>query len=274
VDGHVQLDIGKQLRDIDSGFAIIGNFPALRQLPIVLSESDPEGCAACDATSHPENGYRLTSQYASYEAELLNGTLALARRHHVNLQGAITWAFTFPGQPIFAGLRAFATHDIDLPLLNAFRLFGQMNGERVAADSTGAQTLNDLLKSSVRSKSDVNVIAVRDGHKVNVLVWNYHDDANGSASAEIHLRIERLPPGAARMQLEHWRVDADHSNAYSVWQTMGSPENPSPAQFERLKAAGQLQLLESPRWISADSDSVELTFTEPTQGLSLLNLTW
>ncbi len=123
-DGHVQMDIGQNLRDIDRGFAIVASFPKLRKLPVIISESDPEGCAACAAITHPQNGYRNTSQYASYEAELLHGTLALAERYQINLQGAVTWAFTFPGQPYFAGFRSLATHGIDKPLMNFFRMLG------------------------------------------------------------------------------------------------------------------------------------------------------
>jgi xylan 1,4-beta-xylosidase len=274
VDGHAELNIGTNLRDIDQGFAIIEEFPKLRQLPVILSESDPEGCAACDATSHPENGYRLTSQYASYEAELLNGTLTLAQRHNIKLQGSLTWAFAFPGQPIFAGLRSFSTHNIDLPVLNAFRMFGVMKGDRVVAESTGALSLDDVLQSSVRGKSDVSAIATRDSHNVNVLVWNYHDDSNQSAPAEIHVRIEGLPQGVSQLLLKLWAVDQDHSNAYTSWQAIGSPRDPSTAEYERLKAAGQLQLLGSPRWVVAQDHGVDFTFTEPTQGVALLDLGW
>jgi xylan 1,4-beta-xylosidase len=216
----------------------------------------------------------LTSQYASYEAELVNGTLALAERHHINIEGSIVWAFTFPGQPIFAGLRAFTTNGIDLPLLNAYRLFGQLKGERLFADSTGALDLSDILHSSVRTNSDVSAIATRDRHRVNVLVWNYHDDSDQSAPTQIYLRIEGLPQGVPRMLLEHWRVDHDHSNAYTAWQTMGSPHNPSARQYQQLKTAGQLKSLGSPRWVAVEGNSIELTFTEPPQGVSLLKLTW
>lgn len=274
VDDHVELNIGNSLRDIDRGFSIIQSFPALRQLPVVLSESDPEGCAACDATSHPENGYRLTSQYASYEAELLGGTLALAERHHVKLEGAITWAFTFPGQAIFAGLRSFTTHDIDLPLLNAFRIFGQLKGERLAVESTGALNLDDVLQSSIRTKSDVNAIAALGRHRVNVLVWSYHDDSNQSSPAEIHLRVEGLPQGVSQVVLEDWQVDHDHSNAFTAWQSMGSPPNPSVVQYQHLKAAGELQMLEAPRSVAVKGAAIEITFTEPAQGVSLLGFTW
>jgi hypothetical protein len=50
-------------------------------------------------------------------------------------------------------------------------------------------------------------------------------------------------------------------------------KNLSAVQYQSLKAAGQLQLLESPRWVTAKGD-VEFTFIEPTQGVSLLDLTW
>jgi xylan 1,4-beta-xylosidase len=274
VDGHVELNIGNNLRHIDQGFGIIAGFPTLRALPVVLSESDPEGCAACDATSHPQNGYRLTSQYASYEADLLSGTLALAERHHINLQGAITWAFTFPGQPYFAGYRAFITHDVDLPLLNLFRMLGLMGGERVAAESTGAQSLDGVLQSSVRAQPDVNVIATHRERGVNVLVWNYDDDAPPSPTAEISLTVEGLPREAQQVLLEHFRLDQDHSSSYTAWRAMDSPQNPSSAQYAQLKAAGTLQLLESPRWTQVKGHTIKLTFTEPRQGVSLLSITW
>ena len=274
VNAHVELDIGTNLRDINQGFAIIESFPAFHRLPVVLSESDPESCAACDATSHPQNEFRLTSQYASFEAELLHGTLALAEQHHINLEGTIAWAFTFPEQLIFAGLRSFTTKDIDLPVLNAFRMFGLMRGERVTAESTGGIAVGDILKSSVKAQPDVKAIATSESHNVNALVWSYDDDSSKSAPTEIHLRIEGLPQGVSRVLLEHWGVDRDHSNAYTAWQTMGSPQNPSAGGYDRLKIAGQLQLRESPRWIVRDGNAVEITFTQPAQGLSLLNLTW
>jgi xylan 1,4-beta-xylosidase len=274
IDGHVELNIGTHLRDIERGFNIIESFPTLRALPVVLSESDPEGCAACDATTHPENGYRLSSQYASYEADLLSGTLVLAQSHQINLEGATTWAFTFPGEPIFAGLRSFTTHDVELPLLNLYRVLGLMAGERVEAESTGALSLDEVLQSSVRTKPDVNVMAVRGERRLSVLVWNYHDDLFPSPAAQINLTVKGLPRGVDRLLVEHFRVDQDHSNAYTSWEAMGSPENPSPAQYEHLRAAGQLHLLESPQWVPIRGNAIQLNFTEPRQGVSLLNITW
>ncbi|MCP5110876.1 MAG: beta-xylosidase, partial [bacterium] len=47
VDGHVRMGIQKQLNDIAKGFEIVASFPEFRDLPIIIGESDPEGCAAC-----------------------------------------------------------------------------------------------------------------------------------------------------------------------------------------------------------------------------------
>jgi xylan 1,4-beta-xylosidase len=74
--------------------------------------------------------------------------------------------------------------------------------------------------------------------------------------------------------LRHYRIDQAHSNAYSVWKQLGSPQNPTPEQYAVLQAAGQLQELDSPRWIEIREGSAELSLNLPRQGTSLLQLGW
>ena len=76
------------------------------------------------------------------------------------------------------------------------------------------------------------------------------------------------------MLVRHYRIDRDHSNAYTVWKEMGSPQNPTPEQYARLEAAGQLQLLTSPEWIGAKDGQVELSATLPRQAVSLIQVSW
>ena len=274
VNGSVEMDIGQNLRDIDDGFAIVASYPKLRSLPIVISESDPEGCAACLAMTHPENGYRNTSQYASYEADLLFHSLALARRHHVNLQGAVTWAFTFPGEPYFAGFRALATHEIDKPVMQVFRMLGLMGGSRIKAESTGAVSVESVLRSSVRKTDDIDVLATRDGHKTSILVWNYDDEAIAESATPITVIVDGLAASPSKILIQHYRIDDQHGDSYATWLAMDSPQEPSTEQYARLKAAGQLQLLESPHWVKAEDAKVELSFALPRQAVSLVELTW
>src|SRR5256885_13151707 len=57
----------------------------------------------------------------------------------------------FRSQPYFAGFRVLASNGIDLPVLNVFRMFGQMSGQRVAVQSSSAVSLDAMLKDGVRT---------------------------------------------------------------------------------------------------------------------------
>ena len=136
VDGHVRMGVSNQLRAIANGFAIVASFPELKDTPIVIGESDPEGCAACPVRTNPQNAYRNGTMYSSYTAEQIARNYELADLHKVNLLGSVTWAFEFEDQPYFDGFRDLATNGIDKPVLNVFRMLGQMGGDRVSVEST------------------------------------------------------------------------------------------------------------------------------------------
>ena len=46
-------------------------------------------------------------------------------------------------------------------------------------------------------------------------------------SAPAAVTVTGLPKGVSRVRLTHYRIDDAHSNAYTVWKAMGSPQNPS-----------------------------------------------
>src|SRR5207245_5594725 len=77
--------------------------------------------------------------YACYTAASLAREYELAEKHGVNLEGVLTWAFEFEDQPYFAGFRALASNGLDLPVLNVFRMFGRMSGQRMRSEE---HTLN------------------------------------------------------------------------------------------------------------------------------------
>lgn len=271
---HLQMGISRQLAAIDQGFKITASFPEWRQTPIILGESDPEGCAACSAQKNPQNLYRNGPLYAAYTVEVLNHTWQLARQEHINFMGAVTWAFEFEDQPYFAGFRELATNGVDKPVLNAFRMLGLLGNGRVQVTNSAALATEDVVRSGVRGLPDINAIATRKDREIEILVWNYHDDDVPFPATPIDLEITGLPANVARGLLEHFRVDSDHSNAFTAWKGMGSPQSPSAGEYERLQLAGQLQLLTSPAWIEIQHGVVELHLTLPRQGLSLVRLAW
>ena len=271
---HVQMGVARHLTAIAQGFEVVASFPEWRNTPIVLGESDPEGCAACSAKTHPQNSYRNGPLYACYQAEVLNNILSLARSTHVAVRGIVTWAFEFEGQPFFEGFRTLATNGIDKPVLNAFRMFGMLDGTRIEATSSAAIQSTEILRDGVRKSPDINAIATKRDHEIDILIWNYHDDDLAAEPATIDLSMNAMPAEISRAMLEHFRVDSSHSNAYSVWKRIGSPQSPTDAQYEELRVSQQLQMLNSPAWIHVERGSARLKFDLPRQSLSLLRITW
>jgi len=47
IEGRVRMGLDTQLRNVSKGFETVADFPTLKHLPIIIGESDPEGCAAC-----------------------------------------------------------------------------------------------------------------------------------------------------------------------------------------------------------------------------------
>lgn len=271
VDGHVRMGIARQLRTIDDGFAIVASFPELRNTPIVIGESDPEGCAACQGE---QLGYRNGTMYSSYTAASFARKHDLAAKHGVNLEGALTWAFEFEGHPYFAGFRALASRGIDKPVLNVFRMFGKMNGQRLVVESDGAIPLATMLQAGVRDKPDVSALASLDGNKLCVMVWHYHDDDVPGPVADVTLLLNHLPLRSGQARLQHYRIDGEHSNAYALWQQMGSPQQPTSEQYAQLEKAGQLATMRATETVQVENGTTRIRLQLPRQAVSLVVLEW
>lgn len=272
VDGIVRMDMGTQLRDIDKGFEIVASYPSLKNLPIIIGESDPEGCAACSEDLHPQNAYRNGTMYSSYTAASFARKHELADARGVNLLGAVTWAFEFEDQPWFRGFRDLATNGVDKPVLNVFRMFGMMDGNRVEVKQNLAYNFEKLKKESVRGERDINAFATKNAQEAAVMVWNYHDDNKIAGASPVRLQLNGLT--AKRVQVQHYRIDQEHSNSYEVWKKMGSPQKPTAEQIAVLESAGQLQTLTSPQWVNVEKGKIQLDFALPAQGVSLLKIIW
>jgi xylan 1,4-beta-xylosidase len=269
VDGHVRMGIAHHLRAISDSMRIVASFPELKGKPIVIGESDPDGCAACGAQLYPQNAYRNGALYASYTAATFARKYELARRHGLNLDGALTWALEFEDQPFFAGYRTLATNGIDKPVLNVFRMFSRMHGKRLDVESDHALALDEILRNGVHDAPDVAAQACRDGDSIYVLVWHYHDDDLFGGSADVKVNLRGLPSNLSLCRVTHFRIDGHHSNAYTAWQRMGSPQQPSSKQYADLEEAGQLAEL-SPEEAHIIDGVTTIDFQLPRQALSLL----
>lgn len=272
MDNHIRMNMGVQLKDIQRAFEAVNSFPELKNIPIIIGECDPEGCAACSEKRDPKYGYRNGTMYSSYTASSFARIYELMDKYQVNLKGAVSWSFEFEDQEWFAGFRDLATHGVGKPVLNVFRMFGMMNGQRISVRSDNGLSASDIIANGVRERNDINGIASKNENSISVMVWNYHDDDVTSASSMVELVVEGLSNN--KVLVQHYRVDDQFSNSFEKWRAMGAPQQVTAEQYKELERAGQLQLYTSPEWKVTSNGKAELKFDLPRQGVSLIQLIW
>jgi xylan 1,4-beta-xylosidase len=269
----VKMGIKNQLNNISSMFKTISSFPEVKNLPIIIGESDPEGCAACGMATNPQNAYRNGTMFSSYTAATFARKYLLADQYQANLIGAVSWSFEFEDQPWFYGFRDLATNGVDKPVLNVFRMFGKMTGQRVAANSDRMYPMKLVLDSGIRgNKTDVGTIASKDKKSAAVMIWNYHDEDRVGVPENIKVAVSGIP--AQSVTVTEYRIDQEHSNSYEVWKKMGSPQQPTAQQIADLEKAGQLQTVGAVKKSAVKNGQLDLGTSLPRQGISLFTLTW
>jgi xylan 1,4-beta-xylosidase len=207
--------------------------------------------------------------YSSYTAAVFPRKLDLARKHGIQLEGALTWAFQFEDQPWFAGFRVLASNGVTLPVFNVFRMLSQMSGDRLDVRSSGDAGVEAILRDGVRGRPDVSALAARDGQRVTVMIWHYHDDDLPGPPAQVALEIGGLSPSAKLKPVRHFRIDDQHSNAFEAWKRMGKPLTTTAAQYAELEQAGELAQVTVPECRLAQG-VLTSTLLLPRQGVSLL----
>jgi xylan 1,4-beta-xylosidase len=210
--------------------------------------------------------------YSSYTAASFGRIYDLARHFDVNLIGIVSWSFQFEDQPWFHGFRDLATNGVGKPVLNVFRMFGKMGETRIEANVEGGFGWRHIIDSGVRGDlPDIGVLATRnaDGGAA-IMFWNYHDDDKAAPDAETEVVIKGVK--GKKVTMTQYRIDKDFSNSYEVWKRMGSPQNPSPAQYAELEKAGKLQVSARPVRMKVRNGTVVIDTKLQRQGVGLITL--
>lgn len=271
VNDRVRMGMYSQLRNIRDHLSVIASFPETKHLPVIVGESDPEGCAACGMKTDPQNAYRNGTMYSSYTAASVARIYDINAHFGTNLIGAVNWSFEFENQPWFYGFRDLATNGVDKPVLNVFRMLGMMLGNRVEVSGSFPYDYQSIIDSSVHGKqTDINAIAAKSKNSLTVMLWNYHDDDIQDNGSPVMLSLQHIPVKKAK--LYHYRIDSDHSNAYEVWKKMGSPQQPTEQQYQELEKAGQLALLSAPKEVTIKNGTLTVDMQLPRQAVSLVRL--
>lgn len=145
---------------------------------------------------------------------------------------------------------------------NAFKMLYLLGPKRLMS---GGGTGNDGV-DAMATMSAAN-------DELQILVYNYFSTLNTTGSESVTINVSNLPTALAGKELfvTHFRVDETHSNPFSIWAGQGRPTNPTEAQWQAMKQAQHLALLE-PVSKATVTTSFTTTFSLPRQAGSLIVL--
>ena len=286
------------IEKIDQGMNIIQSVPGTAGLPVHLTECDIDWGVGTGVYENPNMHYRNSEYFAAFQCALCKEMLDLRDRYPDNpIDLTFIDTFCFEGRRIFAGARTLITADnVAKPILNALRALGMLGDQRL--EVSGAAGPVDALASCSEdgavqvmvynfaeaftpeamaggragSATAVEVAVSPEAGAATVTV----DAEAGSPPAEsqsksVKLRLSGLGDEAVRV--EHFRIDRNHSNAYTLWKGMGSPLVPDEAQLAELHRRMGLEALGDPQTYHPDTGCLELPLELPPHSVSLIVVT-
>lgn len=107
------------------------------------------------------------------------------------------------------------------PVFNSYKLMHMTGTTRLSLTGGTTSTVSGWASQS------------SDGKQIQILIYNQSD-----TNHTVNLTVNNLPSGTLRR--EYYLVDETHSNAYTAWENLGKPTNPTSAQWTQMETASQL----------------------------------
>ncbi|MFD1717685.1 GH39 family glycosyl hydrolase [Georgenia deserti] len=264
----------KMLFEVRRMLRVMGEFAEYRDLPAIVDECDAGVPAHYSAYDNANFGFQNTEYYPVFQVKLMKKLLDVNDSEPARVAEATSWSFYFEAERYFEGTRAFLTAGgVEKPLLNGYRALAHLGRTRVGAVSDAAQEIPPLDDTSGASMAEeVDTLAARsDDGAVSVLVWRHTDDQYRSddVDADVTVSVAGL---TGRYRLRHLRIDAEHSNAHTVWKRLGSPQVPSEEELALIRSRQGLEEYEPSRTVTASDGAVDLRVRLPLPSVSLLVL--
>jgi xylan 1,4-beta-xylosidase len=262
--GRMFPDVAYLLEQQDRYADMRDEHPQLKDLPIHVEEWGETASGNIGIAQKPTADVRNSEYGAAFLATWVERHVRMRQerdRHFRNFTFCAS-GYEAPRARDFMGLRTLDTRNgFHKPVLNAYKLLNRLAPELVP---------------SVTSPADgpVSAFATRDGKRITVLVTHYRHDRIHGEGDPIPVKLDIAPhwPPGRTVTVQHWRIDREHSNAYTVFRELGSPKAPTPEQIATVKKGMHLELLEPVRNMDS-ATPVSLRFDLPPNAVSLLEFT-
>jgi xylan 1,4-beta-xylosidase len=249
---------------------VVGEFPELGKVEIILSECDPDGWAAGTIHDNPNLFYRNTEYYASFVAATVASLLDRTASTGAQIDGMLTWAFLFEDRDYFEGFRTLSTNGVDKPVLNVFRMLANLGGTRLACACDRAH--DPVARGRADEAEDLptitGVAAIDATAGVQVFLASHHDDWDVKTASEVTITLKGAESGQ-RYRVYHSLVAKGSSNSYTVWDEMGRPQPPNAKQLTAMMQAAKLKT-EALGETTSTNDGVAFTVVLPSHSASLV----
>src|SRR5690606_8584344 len=141
---------------------------------------------------------------------------------------------------------------VEKPLMNAYRLFAKLGGRRLGAESDAAWPADDLSGREHGMPEEVDALAsIAEDGAVAALVWRHADDQYASDAEATATALEFTGLASSSYTAAEYRIDAAHSNAHTMWEELGSPQDPDTETLARIRARQGLETVGEPRLLDA-----------------------
>ena len=216
--------------------------------------------------------YRNSEYFAAFQCALTKRMLDLRGEHPDNpIEATFLDTFYIPGHRVFEGQRTLITAEgIEKPILNALRLLGRLGTRRLAVTAETSPGVEVLATGSDDARLPAPPASRRAGvgqGSLRIMAVNFAEALEYDRTHSLRVQLQGLPAGSWRCR--HYRIDRDHSNAYSLWLSLGRPIVPDQEQLAKIRSRQGLELLEPESTISTSAEGVCLETTLPPHSASL-----
>jgi xylan 1,4-beta-xylosidase len=145
---------------------------------------------------------------------------------------------------------------------NAFKMLNYLGPTRLmSGGGTGSDGVDAMATTSAS------------GDSLQILAYDQYATLNTTGTDSVTVNVSNLPSALASKQVfvTQFIVDATHSNPYSVWTSQSKPTAPTETQWQAMKAAQHLALLQ-PVSTATLTTSYTTTFTINRQAGTLIIL--
>ncbi len=214
-------------------------YPQLENIPIHVEEWGVSSGGTTGLNKKPSADVRNSQYGAAFMTTWIQRHIQMQQENDRNIENFTFCSSGYEGvRPHdFMGYRTFHTKNgFHKPILNAYKLLNKLAPNLVPVEIS-------------KPNKHLSAFATADDKRITIIMTNFQNDKinNGGPSYPIGLDIETPWEENTEVTLRHWRIDETHSNAYTAFKKIGSPQNPTVEEIAKVKSAMQLEELHKPK---------------------------